>query len=200
MGRPNVPGMYNPNAPRPVEVFHLSDSANAAIPADIRSQFHTDDRGHVLFFSSAPLDIAPSNQQNLGHSLKYLAAKEERREKVEDRKRKQAYEQEEQDKAAKRARVDEESNLASRVEALAGRAVQATADQIMAGTDQFYQKLYGDNADNAKQSNATAREQMNAGDLASRAETARIQARSASPGSVNLRGWSMFMGDAPSRS
>ncbi|OJD19868.1 hypothetical protein AJ78_00228 [Emergomyces pasteurianus Ep9510] len=80
LAQPHLPpNIYNPNAPRPVETFILSDNANAAIPEDIRRQFHCDEKGRVLFFTSPPLDVVPPVEQTgLGHSLRYLAAKEER--------------------------------------------------------------------------------------------------------------------------
>lgn len=192
---PTAAGLVNPNAPRPIEVFHLSDAANAAIPADIREQFHIDDRGHVLFFSSAPLDVASSNRQNLGHSLKYMAVKEERRERVEERKRKLAHEQEEREKTVKRMRADEESKLSSQVEALTKRAVQVTADRIVSGTRMLYEAIYLDQAENAKLSDVEAREHMIAADRDLQAQTAQIQAESTKASFVNLRGNTMYMDD-----
>ncbi|QSS60916.1 bromeodomain-containing protein [Histoplasma capsulatum] len=89
------PNIYNPNAPRPVETFILSDNINAAIPEEIRRQFHCDEKGHVLFFTSPPLDVVqPAEQTGLGHSLRYLAAKEERAKIIEKRR----IEREEMDK------------------------------------------------------------------------------------------------------
>lgn len=196
---PAAAGLVNPNAPRPIEVFHLSDAANAAIPADIREQFHTDDRGHVLFFSSVPLDVASSNRQNLGHSLKYMAAKEERRELVEERKRRLAHEQEEREKTVKRMRADKESKLASQVEALTKRAVQLTADRIASGTSMVYEALYFDQAENAKLSDIKAREHMIAAGRDLQAQTAQIQAESTKASFVNLRGNAMYMDDIDPR-
>ena len=185
--------MYNPNAPRPIEVFHLSDAANAAIPADIREQFHCDDYGHVLFFSSPPLDITPSVQQKLGHSLKYLAAKEERRKLVEAQKRKEREEQEEREKSAKRQRADEETALAARVEALTSKAVDVMTNQVMKGTDTIYEILYHDNAAKAKEADAKAREQRLLAEKAARRITAQIQAQSEKASFVSLKGSALYM-------
>jgi chromatin structure-remodeling complex subunit RSC1/2 len=142
--------VYNPNAPRPIEVFHLSDAANAAIPEDIREQFHCDDQGHLLFFSSPPLDIVPPVQQKLGHSLKYLAAKEERRKLVEAKKRKEMEERVEREQRAKRQRADEETALADRVESLTTKALDTMTDHIVTGTGMIYKALYHDQAEGAK--------------------------------------------------
>lgn len=193
------PTVYNPNAPRPIEVFQLSDAANAAIPADIREQFHCDDHSRVLFFSSLPMDILPSSRQKLGHSLKYLAVKEERRKKVEERKRK-ASEQEEREKVAKRARADEESALATRVEALTNRAVETMTNQIVSETDKIYEALYQDQADAAKSADAKVREQRVVIDRATQEQTAGIKAHSQGTSFVSLRGNAVYMDDIEPRS
>lgn len=192
---PTTAGLVNPNAPRPIEVFHLSDAANTAIPADIREQFHTDDRGRVLFFSSVPLDVASSTQQTLGHSLKYLATKEEHRSRVEDRKRKLAHENEERVKSAKCARAGEGRILSSQVESLTNRAVQATADQIVTGTNALYEALYQDRAESAKLSDIKARERAIIDSRAIQAQTAQIQAASTRATFVNLRGNAIYIDD-----
>ncbi|KAL4864971.1 hypothetical protein BDV12DRAFT_175364 [Aspergillus spectabilis] len=187
------PAVYNPNAPRPVEVFHLSDTANAAIPADIREQFHCDDQGHVLFFSSPPLDVGSTVQQKLGHSLKYLAAKEERRKLVDAKKRKESIEQEERDRAYKRQRADEQTALAAQVEAAAENAVEVMTKEIINGTDQIYKALYQDQAEAAREADAKAREQRILADRATQAKRAQIQATSTKATFVNLKGSGMYM-------
>ncbi|KAL3470193.1 hypothetical protein BJX99DRAFT_239936 [Aspergillus californicus] len=188
-----APAVYNPNAPRPVEVFHLSDTANAAIPADIRQQFHCDDQGHVLFFSSPPLDIGSTVQQKLGHSLKYLAAKEERRKLVEAKKRKDSIEQEERDRAAKRRRADDQTALAAQVEDATEKAIEVMTKGIINGTDKIYAALYQDQAETARQADAKAREQRILLDRATHAKTVQIQANSTKKTFVNLKGSGVYM-------
>lgn len=185
--------MYNPNAPRPIEVFHLSDAANTAIPEDIRGQFHCDDQGRVLFFSSPPLDIIPSTQQRLGHSLKYLAAKEERRKFVEQKKRKERTEQEELEQRTKRQRADEETALAAKIEDLTVRAVNTMTSQIVSGTDTLYEILYADQAEKAKSAANQSREQKVLADQASRKRAAQILAHSEEASFVSLKGSAMYM-------
>lgn len=187
--------VYNPNAPRPVEVFHLVDIADSAIPDDIRRQFHCDERGHVLFFSSPPLDIIPATQPNLGHSLKYLAAKEERQKKAAERKRKRAEDQKQRDEEAKRQRADEETALAARVDALAPKAITCMLQQVASGTDELYQALSHDQADNARAVAAEARESRIQADRVARQQTAQIQAQSKNDGYVSLKGSAMYLGD-----
>lgn len=143
--------VYNPNAPRPIEVFHLSDTANAAIPAEVRSEFHCDDHGRVLFFSTPPMDMVSSAtvaKKQLSHSLKYLAAKAER-----EKRRKRLHEQQEQDTMSidvndqqpKRARLDtgtEETIDPSRLTKLISKTVSLLAKTITTGTTTFYNTIY----------------------------------------------------------
>ncbi|KAL6233501.1 hypothetical protein BDW75DRAFT_187202 [Aspergillus navahoensis] len=188
-----APTMYNPNAPRPIEVFHLSDTANAAIPADIREQFHCDDQGHVLFFSCAPLDIGSTVQQRLGHSLKYLAAKEERRKLVEAKKRKKSSEKEERERVLKRQRRDEQTALAAQVEAVAEKAVELMTNEIIKGTDKIYKALYQDQAETAREADTKAREHRILEARATQAKTAQIQGSSTKPTFVSLKGSGMYL-------
>ncbi|OOF98509.1 hypothetical protein ASPCADRAFT_512767 [Aspergillus carbonarius ITEM 5010] len=188
-------GVYNPNAPRPIEVFHLSDSANAAIPEDIREQFHCDDQGRVLFFSSPPLDVIPSVQQKLGHSLKYLAAKEERRKLVEAKKRKENHKQERQEGSVKRQRADEETALAAHVDTLTAKAVGSLTSQITDGTDQLYEILYQDKAGSMRRADTRAHERRILGEHGSQEETLRILAHSKEATFVSLKGSAMYLDD-----
>ncbi|KAL3436043.1 hypothetical protein BDV09DRAFT_166184 [Aspergillus tetrazonus] len=188
-----APTLYNSNAPRPVEVFHLSDTANAAIPADIREQFHCDDQGHVLFFSCAPLDIGSAVQQKLGHSLKYLAAKEERRKLVEAKKRKESSEREERERANKRQCADKQTALAAQVEAVAEKAVEIMTNEIVKGTDKIYEALYQDQAETAREADTKAREERILKARAIQAKTAQIQGKSTKPTFVSLKGSGMYL-------
>jgi chromatin structure-remodeling complex subunit RSC1/2 len=188
------PAVYNPNAPRPVEVFHLSDAANAAIPEDIRDQFHCDDHGRVLFFSAPPVDFIPSSKQKLGHSLKYLATKEEHQKKVEERKRKLADERMEREDAAKRQRAAVESELAGRAEALTGKAVETLVQRIVTGTDQLYGYLHRPR-DEIMDLDGT-RERGAVADRQAVEQTQQIQAQSAQDGLVNLKGTALYLDEA----
>ncbi|KAG4025084.1 hypothetical protein MFRU_067g00130 [Monilinia fructicola] len=78
---------YNP--PRQIEVYTLPDAANSSIPADVRSQFHSDEFGRIIFYTSPPLDSnpVPEESQKLGHSLKYLANKVRRKEELEKKRK-----------------------------------------------------------------------------------------------------------------
>lgn len=187
--------VYNPHAPRPAEVFHLVDTANSAIPEDIRRQFHCDEDGHILFFTAPPLDIIPATQPKLGHSLKYLAAKEDRQKKVTERKRKLAEDQKQRDEEAKRRRADEETALAARVEALAPKAIACMLQRVASGTDELYQMPSHDQADSSRAAAVEACESRIQADRLARQQIEQIQAQSRKDGFVSLKGSAMYLGD-----
>ncbi len=76
---------------RPVEVFVLSDAANASIPKQVRDRFPQDDQGRVLFFTKPPVVadtiVRGKDGKPLAHTEKYLAAKAERDQQIAARKR-----------------------------------------------------------------------------------------------------------------
>lgn len=189
------PAVYNPNAPRPVEVFHLSDAANAAIPEDIRKQFHCDDHGRVLFFSTPPVDFIPPSKPKLGHSLKYLATKEERQKKVEERKRKLAVEQTEREEAAKRQRANMETKLAARVQALTGKAVETLIRRVVTTTEQLYDSSHQAKSDGSMDVDG-ARDRDVLTDRMAKEQTQQIQAQSTTEGPVNLKGTALYLDEA----
>lgn len=172
---------YNPNAPRPIEVFHLSDTANAAIPSEIREQFHRDDHGRVLFFSTPPLDLVPPAEKRLGHTLKYLAAKaakdEQRRVKAQEKRRAEE-EAAQAEQTAKRARLEGDRATAAKVERLTEKAITVLTDQVVAGTDAFYRTVYGDRAEEVKAADRKEHERRVVADKVSRKVTTRINAQS----------------------
>lgn len=142
---------YNP--PRPVEVWTLADTANSSIPVDIRAQFHHDEYGKIIFYTSPPLDAnpVPEEVQNLGHSLRYLADKA--RNKEADEKKRKAREVELEAAATermKRMKADEESKKQwicdQKVDAL-----KTWSAQTEKGTDELYKKLHGENWQQIKQ-------------------------------------------------
>ena len=84
--------VYNP--PRAPEVYTLPDNMDAAIPPEVRSRFHRDGYGRVLFFTAPSVQRLPENgvaaeYAGLGHSVRYLngleAFREERRRKRKER-------------------------------------------------------------------------------------------------------------------
>jgi chromatin structure-remodeling complex subunit RSC1/2 len=121
--------------------------AHSAIPADIRAQFHHDEYGRVIFYTTPPLDInpIPQDKQVLGHSLKYLADKARRRE--------------EDDKKRKVRAAGLETAAGERLKRLKtstdGRVCWIVAQKLEAlskwnvdmenGTDEMYKQLHGEN-------------------------------------------------------
>ena len=145
-----LPGT-NPVAQRPAEVYHLSDSANAAIPADIREQFQQDEQGRVLFFTKPPLDVLPPGDGPPIHSLKYVAAKLRRT--VELKRKREAEEEHAKhvDEAERKRIKDEQvAEVTENLRNLEERAVMALVKQMDEGTDAIYRAEYGDMWQEAK--------------------------------------------------
>lgn len=136
---------YNP--PRQSEIYTLSETANSAIPADVRSQFHRDDYGKILFFTSPPLNVDPLPQKSqfIGHSLRYLADKARNKE-ADEKKRKArvARLEEEAQERAKRVKAEEQSMTEILLERKAKALGKWTAD-MEKGTDALYEHLHGEN-------------------------------------------------------
>jgi chromatin structure-remodeling complex subunit RSC1/2 len=135
---------YNP--PRPTEVWTLADTANASIPVDIRAQFHHDEYGKIIFFTSPPLDANPGPEevQILGHSLQYLADKA--RNKEADEKKRKAREIELETAAtekSKRIKADEEGSKQWILDQKL-KALMSWSSDTEKGTDELYKKLHGE--------------------------------------------------------
>ncbi|KAK4697112.1 chromatin structure-remodeling complex subunit RSC1/2, partial [Lecanoromycetidae sp. Uapishka_2] len=142
-------------AQRPQEVFHLPENANMAIPEHIRTQFQQDANGHVLFFTSPPVDTMPplKPKSALQHSARYLA----------DRIRAKKVRREERIAAGLTAEEDEQSQPATKkpkqshddypqqpIGNLINKALNVWNDQMQAGTDKIYQSLYGEHWEEGK--------------------------------------------------
>jgi chromatin structure-remodeling complex subunit RSC1/2 len=117
---------------RQAEVYILQDKDNFAIPEDIRNQYHTDDQGHIMFFSTPPLDnnkppigMTPT----LGHSAKYLAWKAGRAEAVAKRKAEMEVEKAEREEARKKAKMEEEAYLKKSANELLPKALELLVKQ-----------------------------------------------------------------------
>lgn len=188
--------VYNPNAPRPVEVYHLTDAGNAAIPPETRQQFDCDERGHIFWFTSPPLDIIPPSQPQLAHSLKYLARREERQKQIAERKRQREEEDKQREDEEKRRRVEEDKEVADRAGALLPRALLCLVKQIETGTDQFYKTVYGDQADNARAADEEAHQRRLLEHRKECEAREKLKSQCSKDGSVSLKRSSMYLGDA----
>ncbi|KAI9670279.1 MAG: hypothetical protein M1831_006493 [Alyxoria varia] len=128
--------------PQPIEVWHLQDAANAAIPPDIREQFQCDENGHVLFFTNPPLETEPQKSR-LQHTARYLAAKERRRQEMAG-KRKQEGEEDQRVQEQKRKRLNlEQENTEQRAMEMRKKSFDDWLKWMRKETEEMYQRLYG---------------------------------------------------------
>lgn len=149
--------------PRPSEVYHLSDLANASIPADIRKEFQRDDQGHVLFFTTPPLDVLPPTKRGtpIGHTAAYLAAKIRRRLALKQQGRtadttSSSNSQEPALKKPKQTHTHNQveppsspssnytSNFKEQVTQTRNKALQILITQLDQGTEAIYKDIYGE--------------------------------------------------------
>ena len=130
------------NLPRAAEVYTLPPQTEAAIPEDVRAQFHRDGQGRILFFSAPPLarehpGVAPE-YAHLGHSVSHLANVKKLREE-RARKRKERDEQEAARQTPEKQRVQARTADGSKASRPAARdhvaeAILAWADSMDHGT------------------------------------------------------------------
>jgi len=134
------------NAPRTVEVYRLPDSANAAIPQDIREQFQRDEDGHVLFFTTPPVDALPPVGEGtvIGHTAKHLANKLRRKMALKDKREAEGLPPDGEAPASKKVKVEQEEPSQQRVEDLRDRGLRMMIEQMNQGTEAIYKSLYGD--------------------------------------------------------
>jgi chromatin structure-remodeling complex subunit RSC1/2 len=134
---------YNP--PRPVEVYHLSDSANATIPYDIRAQFHRDEHDRVLFFTAPPLDVSPipESAKTLGHSVRYLAAKVRERVASQNEDASPQSDETQGHETGLKRRIEDVDERCDGIKRLKGRALEVLGAQINEGTQKVYKEMYG---------------------------------------------------------
>ncbi|KAI9843093.1 MAG: hypothetical protein M1837_006639 [Sclerophora amabilis] len=158
-----VGNAYNP--PRPVEVYYLNDSANLSIPEDMREQFHRDEHGRILFFTSPPFyssasASATSNSRPsggtpgpLGHSIRYLAAKARRESLAEQEKKNKRANADEHDpsdtseeagrKRPKQTEKTDGERLYEEIGELKIRALGTLERQMAQGTEELLKGIYG---------------------------------------------------------
>ena len=137
---------YNPNPPRPIEVYRLPDSANAAIPPDIREQFQRDDEGHVLFFTTPPVDVLPPVGEGsaIGHTAKYLASKLRRKIALKEKREAEGAPADGDVPAPKKAKKEQQEPSAQYVEELRDKGLKLLINQMNQGTEDIYKSVYGD--------------------------------------------------------
>lgn len=113
-------------APR-YDSWVLYDDVDAAFPREVRDQYQTDDKGHVLFFTAPPQNRpnhgVAEESATLGHSVRYLSDIQQHRAERE-RKRKErdeALQQQEADRAARDRELKQQAE--QQMGAVAGRHI-----------------------------------------------------------------------------
>ena len=135
------------NPSRPVEVYHLGDSANASIPEDIREQFHRDEQGHVLFFTIPPLDVLPPAKSGsaIGHTARYLAKKLRLQIARKEKRKAGGLPEMDEDFGNKKPRLGAaDPSVLTRVEQMRVRALDIWMARIQQGTVALYKDIYGE--------------------------------------------------------
>lgn len=134
------------NAPRPSEVYHLPESANAAIPLDIREQFQRDEKGNVLFFTTPPVDVLPPVNEGsaVGHTAKYLANKLRRTLALKEQGQAAGLPENEQAPLTKKLKTTSSAPSQQEIEALRDKGLRLLIDQMNHGTENIYRDVYGD--------------------------------------------------------
>jgi len=142
----NAHGANVYNVPRQIEVYTLPDQANSAIPADIRSQFHRDEYGRIIFYTAPPLDAnpVPEEKQSLGHSLEYLANKARNKEEVAKKRKAREAELEAEASARLKFRKADEEEKKQLILDQRMKALNKWCVDMNNGTDDLYKQLHGD--------------------------------------------------------
>lgn len=135
---------YNP--PRQYEIYTLADSANFAVPADIRAQFQQDDGGRIVFFTAPPLNVnpVPEDKQTLGHSLRYLADKARNKEEDKKKRKARAMELEVEAIARWKRRKAEDEGRRKLILKHRTNALTKWCQGMDKGTDELYQQMHGE--------------------------------------------------------
>ena len=142
-----MPGS-NLTAQRAQEVFHLPENANQLIPEDVRNQFQQDANGHVLFWTTPPVDtLSPVKPKSaIAHTARYLADKIRAKRAVREKRKVEslpAEDCEQPQPAAKKAKQEGGDALQDQIEGLTVKAIWKWNDQMQRSTDNNYKSLYG---------------------------------------------------------
>lgn len=140
----NASNAYIP--PRAVEVYTLAESGNSAIPADIRAQFHHDDAGRIIFYTTPPMDKpASETAPALGHSLRYLADKARSREADEKKRKAREIELENELNEVKKRMKTNGENVSNALMSGKLDSIKTLEKSLEKGTDELYKQLHGEN-------------------------------------------------------
>lgn len=98
----------------------------------------------MLFFTAPPIALVDDSDTKIGHSIKYLAAKSRREE--ETAKKRKAFEvaKAEAKLMKKKAKIDEEKALKTKIEGLKTLGLEALQSQLAEGAQAQIQAMYGE--------------------------------------------------------
>lgn len=130
------------NAPRPIEVWHLPDSANASIPDDVRERYQCDAHGRVLLFTAPPI-AAPAEKKGPAHTAKYLAYKIKREEMLKEKRKRDADDAVAHSDARKRAKSEEQQEARQKLAEAKKAALETMEDLLADATIRQYERLHG---------------------------------------------------------
>jgi chromatin structure-remodeling complex subunit RSC1/2 len=130
------------NAPRPIEVWHLPDAANASIPDDVRERYQCDAQGRVLLFTAPPI-AESTEKKGLAHTAKYLAYKIKREEMLREKRERDAEDAVIQSGARKRAKSEEQREAQKKFAEAQRVALMTVEDALADATIHEYERLYG---------------------------------------------------------
>lgn len=126
-----------------------------AIPEDMRNQFQQDENGHVLWFTSPPVDTLPPTKPHsaIGHTAKYLAGKIRIKKALKEKRKAEGLPEEEEKQPqllAKKAKNGVDEVLQQQIHDLTVKALWKWNEQMQEGTDKIYQSLYGQHWEEGK--------------------------------------------------
>lgn len=143
------------NAARPQEVWHLPENANLAIPEEVRKEFQQDAQGHVLFWTSPPVETLPPVKPGsaLGHTARYLADKIRMKKTAREKRKAEGLPEEDSSqppRETKRVSQGTHEVTQQQIEDLQLKAIMKWNEQLQASTDNIYKKLYGQHWEEGK--------------------------------------------------
>lgn len=125
---PTATGSYRD--PPAIEIYILPDQANLSIPYEIRERFQRDELGRVLFFTAPPTVPDEPTGSAKAHSVRYLAAKARKEDSLRQKRKALELEKRAEERAAKKARVEQAEQASRDVEAMRRRALRELEAQL----------------------------------------------------------------------
>ncbi len=185
------------NAPRAPEVYHLDNNANASIPKEIRDQFHCDGQGRVLFYTTPPVNVEILEGQGrvLGHSVRYLAAKQRREMEMRAKRSFEEAQPNQTEEARKKAKVDTSLPSDEVILNTTVKALELLEDQLASATRADYEALMNGNAQQGIETDVERLVSMHWEAYKMEEEMAEREKRRKEQENTGLRGMTVLMDD-----